>query len=104
MEHNAASRPSEEMEFLRARVCELEDIQQRVEDRAAEVIALAENLDAARKEAELASRQANDTAAQIEAVVDTVPDGICSAQGSPILCKASKPTACKDGAANPGLN
>jgi diguanylate cyclase (GGDEF)-like protein/PAS domain S-box-containing protein len=76
MEHNAASRPSEEMEFLRARVCELEDIQQRVEDRAAEVIALAENLDAARKEAELASRQANDTAAQIEAVVDTVPDGI----------------------------
>jgi PAS domain S-box-containing protein len=72
-------------EALQRRVCELEDVQQRVEAQAAEMISVAEDVDQARRAAELASKQANESAARIKAVVATVPDGIVTTDSSGII-------------------
>jgi diguanylate cyclase (GGDEF)-like protein/PAS domain S-box-containing protein len=62
---------------------------QRVEGQAADVVGLAEDLDLARQQAEAASQEARNAAARIEAVVDTVPDGIVTIDAEGVIESAN---------------
>lgn len=63
-------------EKMLQRIHELEDLQQRVEEQAANMVAVAEDLELARRAAEAASRNEQRSAALTKAILDTVPDGI----------------------------
>ena len=73
-----------ENEDLLQRVCELQDFQQRVEEQAAEMVGLAENLDVARRQAEAASNKSASAAMRARAVL---PKYGCSFSSA---CSASR--------------
>ncbi len=63
-------------EALRRRLCEVEYAQSRLEDHAAEIVAMAEELYVARQTAERAKRHARDAAITMRAVLDAIPDAV----------------------------
>jgi diguanylate cyclase (GGDEF)-like protein/PAS domain S-box-containing protein len=63
-------------EELTRRLADAEDLKERLEEQAAEVVGMAEDLDLARAKAERAVREAERSEARIKAVVDTAVEGI----------------------------
>lgn len=83
--HASEQEFEETKQNLLSRILELEDLRKRVEEEAAQSVDMAEKLGAAQEQAQAASERAEENAARIKTVFDTVADGIITMNSAGII-------------------